>query len=100
VAASDFPTRMLQKAVRPIWSCFAEGCRPDCETPSAITAAGFGEVQFESFHVAVPVIHPHISGTSRLLRSFRNCESLRPIDDLQTMSVEWDQMICAYDCVS
>ncbi len=65
VATSDFPTRMLQKAVRPIWTRFAEGCRPDCETASAITAAGFGEVQFESFHVAVPVIHPHISGVAR-----------------------------------
>jgi len=65
VAASDFPTRMLQKAVRPIWIRFAEGCRPDCETGSAIAAAGFGDVQFESFHVAVPVIHPHLSGVAR-----------------------------------
>jgi len=65
VAASDFPTRMLQKAVRPIWIRFAEGCRPDCETGSAIAAAGFTDVQFESFHIAVPIIHPHLSGIAK-----------------------------------
>src|SRR5207247_5616355 len=57
VAASDFPTRMLQKAVRPIWIRFAEGCRPDCETGSAIAAAGLRDVQFEAFHIAEPLIH-------------------------------------------
>jgi SAM-dependent methyltransferase len=65
VAASDFPARMLQKAVRPIWIRFAEGCRPDCETGSAIAAAGFTDVQFESFRIAVPIIHPHLSGIAR-----------------------------------
>lgn len=65
VAASDVPTRMLQKAVRPIWIRFAEGCRPDCETGSAIAAAGFTDVQFESFHIAVPIIHPHLAGIAR-----------------------------------
>jgi SAM-dependent methyltransferase len=65
VAASDFRTRMLQKAVRPIWIRFAEGCRPDCDTGSAIAAAGFTDVQFESFHIAVPIIHPHLSGVAR-----------------------------------
>ena len=65
VAASDFPTRMLQKAIRPIWIRFAEGCRPDCETGSAIAAAGFTDVKFESFRISVPVIHPHISGIAR-----------------------------------
>ncbi|PYR17594.1 MAG: class I SAM-dependent methyltransferase, partial [Acidobacteria bacterium] len=50
---------------RPIWIRFAEGCRPDCETGSAIAAAGFRDVQFESFHIAVPIIHPHLSGIAR-----------------------------------
>jgi len=65
VAASEFPARLLQKAVRPIWIRFADGCRPDCETESAIAAAGFADVQCESFHVAVPIIHPHLSGIAR-----------------------------------
>ena len=58
--------RFLQRVVRPIWQCFADGCNPDRETGALIQEAGFRTVEMETFEVPREVmpafVAPHVSG--------------------------------------
>src|SRR5882672_10883505 len=45
------PLWSLQRVLRPLWSCIADGCRPDRELGAAIRAAGFEALELEEFRV-------------------------------------------------
>lgn len=57
-----------QRVVRPAWKWLSKGCRPDRQTDTAITDAGFRAVEMERFRIplriAPPVVSPHISGVA------------------------------------
>jgi ubiquinone/menaquinone biosynthesis C-methylase UbiE len=57
--------RGTQKAVKPLWRYFGDGCCPDRDTGLAIRKAGF-EVEYENFRPVPPPmpIAPHISGVA------------------------------------
>src|SRR2546425_1502904 len=54
--------RGMQRLVRPGWRFLLDGCCPDRETAAAIKAAGFSEVNIESFRAPLPIVSPHIAG--------------------------------------
>jgi SAM-dependent methyltransferase len=56
--------RLMQRASRPFWVTFAEGCLPDADTLPLIQAAGFSSVDYEAFSVNVPLISPHVAGVA------------------------------------
>jgi ubiquinone/menaquinone biosynthesis C-methylase UbiE len=56
--------RRVQRALRPAWSRFGDGCQPDRETWRAIEAAGFSHVQLEHFRAPLPVVTTHIAGVA------------------------------------
>jgi len=65
VAAPDGSwSRTLQRTVKPVWKCLADGCRPDRATGDAIEQAGFTDVRYRSFTAELPVVAPHIIGTA------------------------------------
>lgn len=55
-------SRMAQKAIKPAWYFFGDGCQPDRETWMAIQNAGFARVEIERFHAPYPIVGPHIAG--------------------------------------
>ena len=54
--------RRLQRLIRPVVRCLADGCCPDRETGRAIEAAGFSTLRYERFTLALPIVGPHIAG--------------------------------------
>jgi ubiquinone/menaquinone biosynthesis C-methylase UbiE len=56
--------RRLQRLIRPVVRCLADGCCPDRETGKAIEAAGFSSLRYERFTLALPIVGPHIAGTA------------------------------------
>ena len=56
--------RRMQQWLRPLWNWAADGCCPDRETWLALESAGFTQVKYEHFRVAVPVVSPHIAGVA------------------------------------
>lgn len=60
--------RRLQSCVKPLWWCFADGCRPDRDLGAAIRAAGFARVDIDEFDAHVPglppVVRPHVAGVA------------------------------------
>jgi len=54
--------RLVQRASRPYWVRFADGCLPDADTLPLIQAAGFSRVNYEAFSIPVPLISPHLAG--------------------------------------
>jgi len=56
--------RHLQRLIRPLARCLADGCCPDRETGRAIEAAGFSTLRYERFTLALPIVGPHIAGTA------------------------------------
>lgn len=63
VAAPDGTwLRSIQRGVKPVWKCVADGCNPDRATWKAIESAGFGRVEIEHFRLSLPVVAPHIMG--------------------------------------
>ena len=56
--------RRLQGFLRPIWKTIADGCHPDRETGVALRAAGFRQVEYDDFRVAVPVVGTQIAGVA------------------------------------
>jgi ubiquinone/menaquinone biosynthesis C-methylase UbiE len=55
-------TRLLQRAVAPLWQAAGDGCHPDRETWRAIERAGFSELELRHFTLPVPVVGPHVAG--------------------------------------
>ena len=58
--------RLVQRALRPAWRAFSDGCCVDRDTGGLIEAAGFAEVDLRHFTLPVPVMGPHIAGTARV----------------------------------
>jgi len=60
--------RGTQHALTPIWRLYADGCRCNRDTGSAIQSAGFTQVELEAFEAprgfAPSWIRPHIAGTA------------------------------------
>lgn len=56
--------RRLQRAIRAPWRLAGGGCEPDRETWRTIEAAGFSRVDIDHFHVALPVVSPHVAGVA------------------------------------
>ena len=54
--------RQLQRLIRPLARCLADGCCPDRETGQAIEAAGFSALRYDRFTLALPIVGPHIAG--------------------------------------
>jgi len=54
--------RKIQRFVRPLWRCIADGCDPSRDTRDAIVEAGFSLVQFESFRLPLGPVATHIAG--------------------------------------
>jgi ubiquinone/menaquinone biosynthesis C-methylase UbiE len=57
--------RILQRALRPAWCAFSDGCHVDRDTGDLIEAAGFAAVDLRHFKLPVPVMGPHIAGVAR-----------------------------------
>jgi ubiquinone/menaquinone biosynthesis C-methylase UbiE len=57
-------TRRFQDWLRPVWNVIGDGCHPNRETWVAIEQAGFERVDYEHFHLAVPITGPHIAGVA------------------------------------
>lgn len=55
-------TRRRQTLIRPLWKLLGDGCHPIRETWRWIEAAGFAEVRYERFQLALPIVGPHIAG--------------------------------------
>lgn len=57
-----------QYAVKPLWTWFSHGCRPNRRTDIAITDAGFRTVEMDSFRIplriAPPFVSPHVAGVA------------------------------------
>jgi SAM-dependent methyltransferase len=56
--------RLMQRASRPYWVRFAEGCLPDADTLPLIRAAGFSSLDHAAFSIPVPLISPHVAGVA------------------------------------
>jgi SAM-dependent methyltransferase len=57
--------RFVQRALRPVWRAFSDGCCPDRDTGRLIEAAGFADVDLRPFTVPIPIMGPHIAGVAR-----------------------------------
>jgi SAM-dependent methyltransferase len=57
--------RLIQRAVRPLWTLLGDGCHPDRDTARDLQAAGFASVDLHHFEVPFPIIRPHIAGVAR-----------------------------------
>jgi ubiquinone/menaquinone biosynthesis C-methylase UbiE len=56
--------RHLQDWINPLWQIIADGCHPNRETGVALDQAGFRQVEYQSFKLAIPVVSPHIAGVA------------------------------------
>lgn len=58
--------RRFQELVQPVWSLIADGCHPDRETWVALEHAGFRELRYERFELAIPlkIVAPCIAGVA------------------------------------
>ena len=56
--------RRVQRFIRPIWRCVADGCDPARDTGEAIVEAGFNLIHFESFRLPLGPVATHIAGVA------------------------------------
>ena len=54
--------RGIQNLVVPVWSFVGDGCHPNRETAQRVQAAGFSDVQIDTFSIPWPIVSPHIAG--------------------------------------
>lgn len=58
--------RRLQGLIQPLWTVFADGCRPNRETGMLIERAGWSRsspgAELEQFEAPLAIIRPHIAG--------------------------------------
>jgi len=59
------PSRRLQDWLEPLWCILGDGCHPNRETWVALEQAGFEQVDYEHFHLALPITGPHIAGSAQ-----------------------------------
>lgn len=55
-------TARVQRFIKPIWHCCADGCHVDRRSWEPIERAGFGDVAMERFQLPFPIVSPHIVG--------------------------------------
>lgn len=63
-APAGTATRRMQRAVRPVWRFFGDGCHIDRDTAQVIQDTGFADVQIEHFNIPHGLIGPHIAGVA------------------------------------
>jgi SAM-dependent methyltransferase len=54
--------RRVQRFIRPMWKCLADGCHPDRETSAAIMRAGFSAVEMEHFRLPLGPVGTQVAG--------------------------------------
>jgi SAM-dependent methyltransferase len=64
VAGRTTSLRKVQRLIRPVWRCIADGCDPARDTGEAIVAAGFKPIEFERFMLPLGPIATHIAGVA------------------------------------
>ncbi|WP_022835370.1 class I SAM-dependent methyltransferase [Salisaeta longa] len=62
IAPERTAQRLVQRGLRPCWSCLADGCHPDRDTAAALHRSPFAKVAIERFNAPLPVVRPHIAG--------------------------------------
>ena len=56
--------RRIQRIVRPLWSCIADGCHPDRDTGELIAQAGLRPLVLDDFRLPLGPVAPHIAGVA------------------------------------
>lgn len=56
--------RKVQRLIRPVWRCIADGCDLARDTGEAIVEAGFKPIHVESFRLPLGPIATHIAGVA------------------------------------
>jgi ubiquinone/menaquinone biosynthesis C-methylase UbiE len=58
--------RQVQDGIRPLWQILGAGCQSNRETGTALEAAGFTQVDYETFKapIPIPIVQPHIIGVA------------------------------------
>ena len=56
--------RTVQRIVRPLWRCLADGCDPVRETDELMVKEGFKLIRLERFHLPLGPVAPHIAGVA------------------------------------
>lgn len=54
----------VQRMIKPIWRCCADGCCIDRKTWEILGAFPFAKVEIERFDLKFPVVSPHIMGVA------------------------------------
>lgn len=54
----------LQKFIKPIWRCCADGCHVDRRTWETVRQSPFKHIELEHFQLRFPVVGPHIMGVA------------------------------------
>jgi SAM-dependent methyltransferase len=62
--AADGALGLVQRGIRPLWSCCGGGCNPARDTAAAVLRA-FPDVEMERFRLPLGPVGPHISGVGR-----------------------------------
>lgn len=64
-ASEDTCTRAIQEGIAPAWKTLFDRCHPNRETWLHFERAGFESVSYQSFHLSVPIVSPHIAGIAK-----------------------------------
>ena len=56
--------RRIQRIIQPVWSCIADGCRPDRDTGELIAQSGLRPLMLDDFMLPVGPVAPHIAGVA------------------------------------
>jgi ubiquinone/menaquinone biosynthesis C-methylase UbiE len=54
----------VQRIIKPIWRCCADGCNIDRHTSATLKDSSFEQLEIERFDLKFPVVSPHIIGTA------------------------------------
>lgn len=55
-------TAFVQRLIKPLWRCCADGCNIDRHTWQTLSESSFESVEIEKFDLNFPVVSPHIMG--------------------------------------
>lgn len=61
--------RKIQRTIKPLWKCVADGCHPNRETWKMIENAGFDQLEIQHFLLSLAVVGPHILGRGKKAHS-------------------------------
>jgi ubiquinone/menaquinone biosynthesis C-methylase UbiE len=54
----------IQRFIKPIWHCCADGCNVDRRSWEPLNRAGFTDVKYERFDLPFPIVSPHMIGVA------------------------------------